>query len=195
MDVDSTTLGHPLNGKMSISQSNEAKSHLNQAESEVLIVFILKMADRGFPLTLQKIVADYALQVVQENSPGIQKLGINWAHWFVTKHSDHLASLWSSGLDTVWAAAINPENVKHYFDILGSVYAKYEPCLENIYGMDESGFPLGGSERECVIGHQGTKCQKKRCDGDKENVTVLATICTDGTSVPPAVIFKGQNFM
>ncbi|KAF9506616.1 hypothetical protein BS47DRAFT_1252077, partial [Hydnum rufescens UP504] len=49
--------------------------------------------------------------------------------------------------------------------------------------------------RECVVGQKGSKCQKKRCSGDKENVMMLAAICTDGTSIAPTVIFKGQYFM
>jgi len=32
-------------------------------------------------------------------------------------------------------------------------------------------------------------------DNNKEMVTVMATICADGSNVPPVVIFKGQNFL
>jgi len=30
--------------------------------------------------------------------------------------------------------------------------------------------------------------------GNRENITVIVTICADGTTTPPAVIFKGQAF-
>jgi hypothetical protein len=30
--------------------------------------------------------------------------------------------------------------------------------------------------------------------GDRENITVIVTICGDGMTTPPAVIFKGEGF-
>ncbi|KAF9506620.1 hypothetical protein BS47DRAFT_1249123, partial [Hydnum rufescens UP504] len=107
----------------------------------------------------------------------------NWSHQFVAKHSDRLTSLWSSGLDTVHAAALNPENTKNYFDMLKKAYNTHHFCDCNIYNFDESSYPLSASGRECVVGQKGSKCQKKRCSGDKENVMMLAAICTDGTSI------------
>jgi hypothetical protein len=36
--------------------------------------------------------------------------------------------------------------------------------------------------------------QYQQGDGDRENITVLVTICEDGESTPPAVIFKGNAY-
>jgi hypothetical protein len=30
--------------------------------------------------------------------------------------------------------------------------------------------------------------------GTRENITIIVTICADGTSTPPAVIFKGNAY-
>jgi len=68
-----------------------------------------------------------------------------------------------------------------------------DPTL--IYGMDESGFPTGDPHTERVIGRRGTKVQHKQTEGDRENTTVLVTICADGTSLCSTIIFKGKNFM
>ncbi len=32
-------------------------------------------------------------------------------------------------------------------------------------------------------------------DGNCENVTVMCTVCADGTALPPVIIFKGQYFL
>ncbi|EIM86965.1 CENP-B protein, partial [Stereum hirsutum FP-91666 SS1] len=66
---------------------------------------------------------------------------------------------------------------------------------ELIYGMDESGFPLGDFGKKKVVGRRGAKRQHKQGSGDKENVTVLVTICADGTHLRPTIIYKGKNFM
>ncbi|KIJ34009.1 hypothetical protein M422DRAFT_182639, partial [Sphaerobolus stellatus SS14] len=61
--------------------------------------------------------------------------------------------------------------------------------------MDETGFVLSDSGSRCVIGHKGTKRQHRQGSGDRENITVIITICADGTVLRPTIIFKGQNHM
>jgi hypothetical protein len=65
---------------------------------------------------------------------------------------------------------------------------------ENIYGMDESGFPAWTATKQCVIGSAGKKTQHQQGDGGQENTTVILTICADGTKLQPSVIFKGQAY-
>jgi len=67
--------------------------------------------------------------------------------------------------------------------------------IENTYGMDESGFPPEASQTHRVIGGRGTKTQHKQGNANRENVTALVTICADGTTLRPTIIFKGKNFM
>ncbi|KAF9524941.1 hypothetical protein CPB83DRAFT_725609, partial [Crepidotus variabilis] len=55
----------------------------------------------------------------------------------------------------------------------------------NIYGMDESGFPPSHQGVERVVGRRGTKTQHKTGSANRENVTVLVTICADGTALDP----------
>ena len=65
---------------------------------------------------------------------------------------------------------------------------------ELIYSADETGLMLGVTLHKRVIAPAGRKIQQPRCSGKRENVTVLVTICADGTSLPPAVIFKGEGY-
>jgi len=66
--------------------------------------------------------------------------------------------------------------------------------LEEIYGMDESGFPPSDQGTQHVLRRRGTKTQHKQGSANRENFTVLVTVCTVGTTVKPGVIFKGKNF-
>jgi len=45
-----------------------------------------------------------------------------------------------------------------------------------------------------VYGATGEKVQHQQHSGGRENITVIVTICADGTSLPPAVIFKGDSY-
>ncbi|THU92506.1 DDE-domain-containing protein, partial [Dendrothele bispora CBS 962.96] len=61
---------------------------------------------------------------------------------------------------------------------------------ENIYGTDESGFSEDEGVKIRVIGSRSKKLQHKQGGGNRENTTVIVTICADGTAPRPTVIFK-----
>jgi hypothetical protein len=96
------------------------------------------------------------------------------------------------------AWAVNPVTKDHYFTILGKVIEGQggdnviPPELH--YGVDESGIQKGVGQKERVYGPKGQQCQHQQRSGDRENITVIVTICGDGTSTAPAVIFKGEGF-
>ena len=66
---------------------------------------------------------------------------------------------------------------------------------ENIHGTDKVGTNTANGEREWVIGgrkHAGPQYQQR--GGNRENITIIVTISGDGSSIPPAVIYKGLAF-
>ena len=46
-----------------------------------------------------------------------------------------------------------------------------------------------------MIGKKGQTNQHQIREGTRENITVVVSIAADGSSIPPAVIFKGQAFL
>ncbi|KIO07658.1 hypothetical protein M404DRAFT_103207, partial [Pisolithus tinctorius Marx 270] len=67
---------------------------------------------------------------------------------------------------------------------------KFDIEQHNIYGVDEMGCQPAGGEQEYVIGAWKTGPQYQQRGGSCENITVIVTICADGTATSPAVIFK-----
>lgn len=65
---------------------------------------------------------------------------------------------------------------------------------ENTYAVDESGFWGAARTAEHVMQATGKKVQHQQGDRNRENTTVIVSICANSTSLPPAVIFKGQAF-
>ncbi|KAE9393716.1 hypothetical protein BT96DRAFT_1050396 [Gymnopus androsaceus JB14] len=64
---------------------------------------------------------------------------------------------------------------------------------ECMHAFDEIGFNnLSGGATQ-VIGRTGKKMQYQQRGANQEMTTVLVTICADGTSIPPAQIFKGKG--
>ena len=67
----------------------------------------------------------------------------------------------------------------------------------NIYNMDEKGFSLGTMTKQYRI-FTKEAVQRKRVlghsqDGNREWITIIATICADGSWCPPAIIFAGKT--
>lgn len=192
--VNFKTLSNLVNGGRSISAFNASKQNLTHPEERVLVDFIGESADRGLPLSHKNIKAHANAIIAGRDKPG-EPVGEWWVGRFLERYRDELQTHWSKSLATERARALNPEAVKAWFDLVEKECISKGIKRENIYGMDESGFPPANQGRQRVVGRRGTKSQHKSGGANRENVTVLVTICADGTTLRPTIIFKGKNFL
>ena len=74
---------------------------------------------------------------------------------------------------------------------------KYGITMENIYNWDEKGFLIGLAYALTRIMTQKAYDQHRvraaKQDGSREFISLLATICADGTRLPPALIYQGKS--
>jgi hypothetical protein len=102
---------------------------------------------------------------------------------------------WSKPFDSQRGQCLNPTAVEEWFKLAKELLPDQDIQKENIYGMDESGFPPSDQGKQRVIGHRGAKIQHKQGGADRENVTAIITICADGTKLTLTIIYKGKNFL
>lgn len=203
--------GHPphltehlmsTSGVCSLTQFNQEKAWLQLEEERIVVDFILELASRGWPLNKER---------TREHINGICRarlgdtfpedgVGKCWVDRFLDRHRDLIQKYRPRPLESLRGQAVNPFTHRRFYDILGKVLETGDngsPITEeNIYGSDESAFQTGvGSSNEKVIGAAGKRIQHQQKTGNRENITVMVTICADGTSVPPAVIFKGSKYL
>ena len=190
-------------GARPIAESNHTKCWLLPEEEEVILKFALKIASRGWPLEKARIKA-HVDKICQARLGGVfpeTGVGLNWVDRFLKRHANRIQTYRAHPLEALRGKAVNEYTHQNYFDILKHVlYAgdDGEPLLpENIYGSDETGFRTGeGSSNQKVVGPTGKRIQHQQKTGNRENITVMVTICADGSSpVPPAVIFKGNKYL
>ena len=166
---------------------------LNTIEEATLISFIQKLAAHAFPLGRQRIIL-HALQLAQIHHPSCKSMSYSWFHQFKSRHPKDLKAAWTKNLNTSHAAAVNPIVIEHYYKLLKATLLKYAFTPSEIYGFDKSGFPFGGDGIcECIYGGDDG-IQHKQGEGNRENVSTMVTICTDGTYTTPTAIFKGKNY-
>jgi hypothetical protein len=173
---------------------NASKQKLTHAEERVLVDFIGESADAGLLLSHQNIRNHANAIIAGRDVPG-ELVGDAWVPRFLDRYRDELQAHWSKPLATERARSLNSEAVKAWFDLVEKECISKGIKRENIYGMDESGFPPSNQGRQRVVGRRGTKTQHKSGGASRENVTALVTIWTDGTTLRPTIIFKGMNFL
>jgi len=59
--------------------------------------------------------------------------------------------------------------------------------------MDEKGVQLGLGKRVAAIVDWDQKAVYSVEDGDRELITIIETVCADGTALKPTVIFQGKR--
>ena len=141
----------------------------------------------------QEIVCEYitANEIVTpftDNRPGL-----DWVSNFLRRHN--LALKKGGQMQLARRASTgDPFVIFGYYDKLAEVIRNLgiEDRPECIYNLDETGFPTDPSKRKTI----GTKCVKTvrlTHGANRENITVLATCCADGTCFDPLIVFKGKK--
>ncbi|KAG0716222.1 hypothetical protein GWK47_010228 [Chionoecetes opilio] len=179
-------------------KSRGRKTILPMHLQQKLASYIKRMAELGFGPTkqeLQAIVFDYLEanelgHLFNDKPPGDD--------WIINFMGRHRLSLKKAGL-----MQIARKNVTSDPFVIYGFYSMLEKEIERlgianrpecVWNLDESGFPTDPS-RWKTIGTIGQKTVRVSCGANRENTTVLAVCCADGTALDPLVVFKGKNLM
>ena len=76
---------------------------------------------------------------------------------------------------------------------LSSKMEEYEIQPENTYNMDEKGFLIGILQKTKRVWSKSTDIRGAGQDGNREWITIVATICMDGSYLPPTVIYQSDS--
>jgi hypothetical protein len=191
------TLNRLASGGRNREEANEHRCWLTPIEEDIITTFTIEMGARGFPLShrrLKEHVDQIACARLGSKFP-TQGVGKNWTTRFMLRLSDRIKMVDSRPLEDKRGRAVNPHANTHYWAELERSFEKYNFKQEASFGSDEIGVMARGSDRERVITSQKKKGpQYQQRAGTRENTTVIVTICADGTSIPPTVIFKGAAY-
>ncbi|KAF2176049.1 DDE-domain-containing protein [Zopfia rhizophila CBS 207.26] len=189
-NVDRSTLSRRHRG-VTVSREGyiESISILTKEQENNLISYIRKLTAMSLPPT----------NAMVENF--IHDLTGHWVHKdFVTgwwkKHSDILGSSYLTLIDLQRIKADNNFLYGRYFDFVKKKIAEYDIQPHNMYNMDEKGFLIKVLNKQkriyCKSDYQSGKLKGAGQDGNRDWIIVLASICADGSYLPPALIYQGQ---
>jgi hypothetical protein len=189
--VDRSTLGRRCKRLTGSRQDGYAQQQkLNPQQEEGLVDYIAALTARGLPPT-RAMIQNFASNIAK------QHVGRGWVTRFIHQNHDHLISKWSAGMDVVRHYADSQRKYELYFELLHHKIVQYDVQPHNTYNMDEKGFMIGITGRsKRVFSRLQWKSKKVRAslqDGSREWVTVIAAICADGSTLPPALIYSSAN--
>lgn len=112
----------------------------------------------------------------------------------MARHEHRLDARYLNTIDLARHRADSGSNYEAYFAIVGRKIEEYKISADNIYNMDEKGFLIGKLQKtRRIIARElyerGSLAGAGQ-DGSREWITVVATICADGTRLSPALIYE-----
>ncbi|KAJ8109308.1 hypothetical protein OPT61_g7556 [Boeremia exigua] len=120
-----------------------------------------------------------------------------WITRFLNHHSDVLINAWCTPIDSNRHHADSIDRYRLYFELLHRKIAEYNVLPEDTYNMDEKGFAIGVAGRSKRIFdkvlYDQKQFRKSLHNGNREWVTLLATICADGSVLPPGIIYPAAG--
>ncbi|KAJ5655071.1 hypothetical protein N7490_002074 [Penicillium lividum] len=191
-EIPLTTLYARTKGRISRVDKRPSGHKLTQFEEDSLTEWIISMDTRGAaprPATVGKM-ANILLAARGTSPPPI--VGKNWPSTFINRREE-IRTRFSRRYDYQRALNEDPKSLREWFITVQRIIDENGIQVEDIYNFDETGFAMGLISAQKVVTRAEYYGRRSILQpGNREWVTAIETICADGYSLPPCVIFKGK---
>jgi hypothetical protein len=137
------------------------------------------------------MIQNFASSVAKEH------MSESWVTRFINNNSIHLISQYSTGMDANCHNADSYTKYELYFNLLQYKIAEYKVDAEHTYNMDEKDFMIGVTTRtKHVFSRRMWEKEEVKAllqDGNCAWITLLACVCSDGSALPPGLIYESAN--
>jgi hypothetical protein len=165
---------------------------LTDLEESVLVQHILDLAAKGFPPRVS-VVEDMANRLLATRDQ--PRVGKHWVSNFINRRPE-LRTRFQQKYDYQRAKCEDPEVIRGWFELVRNTIAKYGINDADIYNFDETGFMMGVISTGMVVTSSDGRTKAKRIQpGNREWVTVIQGVNSQGWAVPPFVIVAGKNHL
>ena len=197
-DISRSTLQARLHGRVSQQEIRSTNLKLTDTEELTLVNWILSMDERGLPVRTTSIrdMANLLLQkrtVTDASDSRTRTVGKQWPYNFVRRH-DSLRTRYNRKYDYKRALCEDPTAIRDWFRLVRNTIAKYGIEDADIYNFDETGFQMGVISTAKVVTASDRALRPVTIQpGNREWVTAIECISSDGWSLPPMIILKGKT--
>lgn len=174
------------------------KTIFSEAQEQELVDHILHLEERLFGITLSDL-RTLAFELAEQNKiPHVFNMekrmaGKDWLYGFLKRHP-LLALRNPEKTSIARAKGFNRVAVKMFFDLLESLYLKYQFSPNDIYNVDETGILTVPNKPSKVLALRGKK-QVGSWSSAERGVLVTTEICVNvaGNFVSPMFIFPRKR--
>lgn len=190
-NVSRSTLSKRFRGKThSVARGYQTQQLLAHKQELMLVEQINRLSEWCLPPTPSMVRAWAASLCGTEP-------GKNWSAAFRARHKDELDCRYLNTMDLERHKADSEPSYRQYFAVLRQKIIQYNIQPHNCYNMDEKGFLIGHLQKVKRIFPKTLMRTQKLLgtgqDGARHWITLIATICADGSSLPPALIYKAVS--
>jgi hypothetical protein len=190
-DIPESTLRRRVKGVNARRDSIPINRKLNPTEESTLLEWILSMDQRGLPVRSDSIRQMANLLLQKRSQDNTLEVGRLWVYNFVRRNNS-LQSKYTRKYDYQRAKCEDPTIIRDWFRLVRNTIAKYGILDKDIYNFDETGFQMGViSTAKVITGAEKSKPVSVQ-PGNREWVTAIECIASNGWSLPPVIIFEGK---
>ena len=176
----STVIFYVQNDRDPMEKYQRIKPYLSTKQETDIMKYALWMAEHHLPLTTSDLV-------VVANKICKKVPTRRWAQRLIKKHQ--LSLIKPNIIHQGRSIAASLQNFKQHFDLLQSLYSKFNFEPGNIINMNETGWSKQ-QIRPFVIGRRGgQRPNQKKCH-TYDHITSVHCISADGQNLPTMIIFK-----
>lgn len=187
--VDRTTLSRRQHGIRTQANTNSNKRKTTELEEEAIVKRVLELDAQGFPVRMSG-VEDMANRLLRERDAPL--VGKHWTRRFIQRQPK-LKTRMSRSYDNQRALCEDPTKIQDWFRLVANTIAKYGVCVEDIYNFDETGFLMGVIGATHVVTSSERKSNAKLIQpGNREWVTCIQGVNSQGWTTPPYLVMKGK---
>ena len=187
--VDFSTLARRRRGQHSRRDTTTKSRKLTDLEESVIVQHILDLDSRSFPPRLSG-VEDMANRLLADRDT--PKVGKRWAANFVKRHPE-LKTSFNRKYDYQRAKCEDPEVIRGWFALVRNTITKYGIDNTDIYNFDETGFMMGIIATGMVVTSAERRGRPRMAQpGNREWVTVIQCVNSQGWTIPPFIIVAGK---
>jgi hypothetical protein len=187
--ISLTTLTRRLKGTIARRDSIPKSRKLTDLEESTIVQHVLDLDARSFPPRLRG-VEDMANRLLADRDA--PPVGSRWASNFIKRHTE-LKTRFNRKYDYQRAQCEDPTVIMGWFQLVRNMIAKYGIEESDIYNFDETGFMMGIISTGSVVTSAERRGRPKLAQpGNREWVTVIQGINSQGWAIPPFIIVAGQ---
>ncbi|KAM5529819.1 hypothetical protein BFJ63_vAg17750 [Fusarium oxysporum f. sp. narcissi] len=188
-EVNFSTLYRRNSGMQARSECIPNSRKLSDLEEQIIVQYILDLDSRGFP-SRHRDVEEMANRLLADRNAS--PVGKRWAINFI-KRQPELKTRFQRRYDYQRAKCEDPIAIRNWFRLVQNTIAKYGIRSDDIWNFDETGFMMGVISSGIVITSSERRGRPKSVQpGNREWVTAIQAINTEGRAIDPFIVVAGQ---